>query len=95
MPYKICMFEFPHRHAITITYNLCTSHIVFVALTYIHIMRCVLRLYNKFGHVRNYVCVNRMDVPEWKSRMEIRKMEMVDMVDCNGWRFSASIVLQF
>ena len=45
-----------------------------------------LRSYNKFAHVRDYVRVNRMEVPEWNNRME-----MVEMVDCNGWPFWASV----
>ena len=46
-----------------------------------------LRSYNKFPHMRDYARVNRMEVPEWKNRMEI-----VEKVDCNGWPFWASVL---
>ena len=54
-------------------------------LTYIFIMP---RALLTFAHVRNYARVNRMEVPKWKNRME-----MVEMVDCNGWPFWASIAM--
>ena len=50
--------------------TLYTSHIVFVMLTYVFIIPRVLCSYNKLAHVRNYVRVNIMEVPEYKNRME-------------------------
>ena len=73
--------------------TLYTSHIVFI-------IPCVLCSYNKLAHVRNYVRVNIMEVPEYKNRMEkmqwksaewTNRMEMVEMVGCNGWPFWASL----
>ena len=53
-----------------------TSHIVFVVLThmYIFIMPRALLSYKKCAHVHMcviiYARINRMEVPEWKKRME-------------------------
>ena len=50
--------------------TLYTSHIVFVVLTCVFIIPRVLCSYNKLAHVRNYVHVNIMEVPEYKNRVE-------------------------
>ena len=43
---------------------------------YVLSLAYMLRSYNRFAHVRNYVHLNRMEVPEWKkNRMEIYRME--------------------
>ena len=50
--------------------------------------------------MRDYARVNRMEVPEWKNRMEKQcksrewknRMEIVEMVDCSGWPFWASVL---
>ena len=81
----------------------CTSHIVFVMLThmYIFIMPRALLSYKKFVIMRALIeWKTQNGRREWKNRMEIyrmeewngNRMEMVEMVDCNGWAFWASVL---
>ena len=79
----------PHAHRSRRVYSLCLPHCV-----------RTIKL-----HMRNYARVIEWESQngriEWKNRMEVTRMEeqtgirmeMIKMVDCNGWPFWASVVL--
>ena len=70
-----------HDHAIACALVYVSTRYIRTSYIYTHhtsyssclrIMPRALHSYNRFAHVRNYVHVNRMEVPEWKIRMENR-----------------------